>query len=223
MGVNRAGFGITADAVVREAALQELVRRYFRYLCEYAMGFVDRNTVERAELLMREMKVGPENRPVVGQAREAAEEARGRGKGYKGIFCGAAIQLRDGSIVTGENSPLMHAGSSLVLNAIKRLAEIPDKIPLLSSSTIEAIGHLKKDILGAKAASMDVEEVLISLSLNASVNPMAQIALEKLKDLRDCEVHMTHIPTPGDEAGLKRLGLNLTSDPNFSSKDLFVS
>ena len=76
---------------------------------------------------------------------------------------------------------------------------------------------------GAKAASLDVEEVLISLSLNAAANPMAQIALEKLKDLRGCEVHMTHIPTPGDEAGLKRLGLNLTSDSNFSSKDLFVT
>ena len=141
----------------------------------------------------------------------------------KGIFCGAAIELMDGTIVTGENSPLMHAASGLVLNAIKRIAEIPDKIPLLSTSTIESIRHLKENILGAKAASLDVEEVLISLSLNAATNPMVQIALEKLKDLHGCEVHMTHIPTPGDEAGMKRLGLNLTSDSNFSSKDLFVS
>ncbi len=223
MGVNRAGFGIIADDVVREAALQELVRRYFRYFCEYAMGFVDRETVERAELIMREMKVGPEFRRVVEPARQAAEESLVKGKGHKGIFCGAAIELMDGTIVKGENSPLLHAGSSLVLNAVKKLAGIPDSIPLLSASTIEAIGHLKKDILGAKAASLDVEEVLICLSLNASANPMAELALEKLKDLRGCEVHMTHIPTPGDEAGLKRLGINLTSDPNFSSKDLFVT
>ena len=223
MGVNRAGFGIIADDVVREAALQELVRRYFRYFCEYAMGFVDRETVERAELIMREMKVGPEFRRVVEPARQAAEESLAKGKGHKGIFCGAAIELMDGTIVKGENSPLLHAGSSLILNAVKKLAGIPDSIPLLSASTIEAIGHLKKDILGAKAASLDVEEVLICLSLNASANPMAELALEKLKDLRGCEVHMTHIPTPGDEAGLKRLGLNLTSDPNFSSKDLFVT
>jgi uncharacterized protein (UPF0371 family) len=223
MGVNRAGFGIIADDVVREAALQELVRRYFRYSCEYAMGFVDRETVERAELIMREMKVGPEFRRVVEPARQAAEESLAKGKGHKGIFCGAAIELMDGTIVKGENSPLLHAGSSLILNAVKKLAGIPDSIPLLSASTIEAIGHLKKDILGAKAASLDVEEVLICLSLNASANPMAELALEKLKDLRGCEVHMTHIPTPGDEAGLKRLGINLTSDPNFSSKDLFVT
>lgn len=223
MGVNRAGFGVIADDVVREAALQELVRRYFRYFCEYAMGFVDRETVERAELIMREMKVGPEFRRVVEPARQAAEESLAKGKGHKGIFCGAAVELMDGTIVKGENSPLLHAGSSLILNAVKKLAGIPDSIPLLSASTIEAIGHLKKDILGAKAASLDVEEVLICLSLNASANPMAELALEKLKDLRGCEVHMTHIPTPGDEAGLKRLGINLTSDPNFSSKDLFVT
>lgn len=223
MGVNRAGFGVIADDVVREAALQELVRRYFRYFCEYAMGFVDRETVERAELIMREMKVGPEFRRVVEPARQAAEESLAKGKGHKGIFCGAAIELMDGTIVKGENSPLLHAGSSLILNAVKKLAGIPDSIPLLSASTIEAIGHLKKDILGAKAASLDVEEVLICLSLNAGANPMAELALEKLKDLRGCEVHMTHIPTPGDEAGLKRLGINLTSDPNFSSKDLFVT
>jgi len=223
MGVNRAGFGVIADDVVREAALQELVRRYFRYSCEYAMGFVDRETVERAELIMREMKVGPEFRRVVEPARQAAEESLAKGKGHKGIFCGAAIELMDGTIVKGENSPLLHAGSSLILNAVKKLAGIPDTIPLLSASTIEAIGHLKKDILGAKAASLDVEEVLICLSLNAGANPMAELALEKLKDLRGCEVHMTHIPTPGDEAGLKRLGINLTSDPNFSSKDLFVT
>ena len=223
MGVNRAGFGVIADDVVREAALQELVRRYFRYSCEYAMGFVDRETVERAELIMREMKVGPEFRRVVEPARQAAEESLAKGKGHKGIFCGAAIELMDGRIVKGENSPLLHAGSSLILNAVKKLAGIPDTIPLLSASTIEAIGHLKKDILGAKAASLDVEEVLICLSLNASANPMAELALEKLKDLHGCEAHMTHIPTPGDEAGLKRLGINLTSDPNFSSKDLFVT
>ena len=223
MGVNRAGFGIIDDGIVREAALQELIRRYFRYLCEYAMGFADHETVERAELLMKEMKVKPEDRKVVGPAREAAQAAREKGKGNKGIFCGAAIELKDGSIITGENSRLMHAGSSLILNAIKRLAEIPAKIPLLSSGIVDAITNLKENILGAKTISLDVEEVLIALSINASSNPMAQLAIEQLKELGGCEVHMTHIPTPGDEAGLRRLGLNVTSDPNFSSKSLFVT
>jgi uncharacterized protein (UPF0371 family) len=222
MGVNCAGFAITDDGLIREAAKQELIRRFFRYRCEYALGFVDRETVERSELLMKELEVEPEVRRVVGPARKAAEEARTCGKGNNGIFCGAAIELPDGSIVSGKNSPLMHAASSLVLNAVKRLAEIPDRIHLLSPAIIDSIRNLKQNILGAKAVSLDVEEVLICLSINASTNPSAELALEKLTAVRGCEVHLTHIPTPGDEMGLRRLGVNLTSDPTFSSKNLFV-
>ena len=222
MGVNCAGDAIVDDAVVREASKQELIRRFFRYRCEYALGFVDRETVQRSELLMEELGVKPEDRKVVEPARRAAEEARETGKGNKGLFCGAAIELRNGAVVTGKNSPLMHAASSLILNAIKKLADIPDKIHLLSPAIINSVGNLKENILGAKTVSLDVAEVLISLSINASANPSAQLALEKLNELRGCELHLTHIPTPGDEAGLRRLGVNLTSDPNFSGKNLFV-
>jgi len=211
------------DDVVKEAAKQEVIRRYFRYSCEYAMGFVEKDTVQRVELLMKELDIKPEDRSVVEPARQAAEDARKRKKGHKGIFCGAALELHDGSIVTGSNSPLMHAASSLVLKTIKKLAGISDKIPLLSSTIIESIGNLKEDILQSKSVSLDLEETLISLSISATTNPSVQLAVKKLKELRGCEVHMTHIPTPGDEAGLKRLGVNLTSEPNFSSKDLFTS
>ena len=222
MGVNCAGFAVNDDGLIREAAKQELIRRYFRYRCEYALGFVDKDTVQRSELLMKELEVEPELRLVVSPARQAGEEARNSGKGNNGVFCGAAIELPDGSIVTGKNSPLMHAASSLILNAIKKLAEIPDRIHLLSPAIIDSIRNLKQNILGAKAVSLDVEEVLICLSINASTNPTAQLALEKLTEVRGCEVHLTHIPTPGDEMGMRRLGVNLTSDPNFSSKNLFV-
>ena len=137
MGVNRAGFAIVDDAVVQEAAKQEILRRYFRYRCEYAMGFADKETVQRVELLVKDFNLGPEHRPVVVAARQAAIERRARrSKGNKGIYCGAAIELPDGTIVTGTNSPLMHAASSLVLNAAKQLAEIPAKIHLLPPSII---------------------------------------------------------------------------------------
>ena len=222
MGVNAAGLAISDDAAVRRAALQELIRRYFRYLCEYAMGLTEKDTVQRAELLMKELNVRPEDRPVVVPAREAVEDAQRRGKGNEGIFVGAAIALGDGTIVTGSNSPLMHAASSLVLNAVKKLAGIPPSIPLLTASIIESVAALKKNILGAKTVNLDLSEVLICLSLNAPANPMAQLALEKLKELRGCEAHTTHLPTPGDEAGLRRLGINLTSEPNFSDKALFM-
>jgi uncharacterized protein (UPF0371 family) len=222
MGCNAAGFGIVEDEVCREAAKQELIRRYFRYYCEYIVGFADRETVQRAELLMKELGLKPEDRRVVAPAREAAREAMEKGKGNKGIFVGAAIELRDGSLVTGKNSPLMHASSSLVLNAVKKLADIPDRIPLLSPGVIDSVARLKEDVMGANSVSLDLSEVLICLSINASTNPTVQMAMEKLKDLQGCEVHMTHMPTAGDEAGLRRFGINLTSDPEFASKSLFM-
>ena len=225
MGVNRAGFGIVDDKAVQEAAKQEAIRRYFRYSCEYAMGFVDKETVDRAELIMGELNLRLEQRVVVKPARQAAREAEKKKKGHEGIYCGAAIQLKDSSIVTGKNSPLMHAASSLILNAIKELAEIPDKIHLLSPNIIESIGKLKKSISSsnAKTVSLDLEEALIALSISTATNPTSQLAMEKLKELQGCEVHMTHIPTPGDETGLRRLGVNLTTDPYFSTKNLFIT
>ncbi len=156
-------------------------------------------------------------------AREAAEEAREQGKGNEDIFCGAAVKLDNGTIISGKNSPLMHAASSLVLNAIKHMAEIPDAIHLIAPNILESIGHLKKHILNRKSISLDLEETLIALSISATANPTAELAMEKLKDLAGCEIHMTHIPSPGDEAGLRRLGVNLTSDPDFSTKTLFVT
>jgi len=223
MGVNCASSGILSDEAVREAAKQEVIRRYYRYSCEYVMGYADKDTVQRVELLMEELGVGPEDRKVVGFAKKAAEEAEQKGKGNKGIFCGAAIELKDGTIITGSNSPLMHAASSLVLKTIKHLAGIPKEIHLLSPIIVDSVGNLKRDILQAKSVSMNLEETMISLSIAAATNPSVQLALSKLKGLKGCEVHITHIPSPGDEAGLRRLGVNLTSEPNFSSKDLFTA
>ena len=221
MGVNRAGFGIVDDDAVRRAAIQEIIRRYFRYACEYAIGFVDKETVQRVELLLEDLDAKPEDRIVVSPARQAAVEAERKGKGNEGIYCGAAIELADGSIVTGKNSPLMHAASALVLNAVKHLARIPDAMHLLPPNIMESISHFKKDVLKGKMVSLDLEETLIALSISATVNPAAQMAVEKLKELSGCEVHITHIPTPGDEAGLRKLGVNLTSDPEFATKYLF--
>lgn len=227
MGVNRAGFAIVDDDVTQNAAKMEIIRRYFRYRCEYAMGFSDRETVQRVELFMRDFNLAPEERSVVTPAREVAGttpyEARDYERGNEGIFCGAALELKDGTIITGSNSSLMHAATSMVLHAIKHLAEIPDKIKLLPSQITDSVKNLKTEILEETSLSLDLEEALIAISISAATNPAAQLALEKLRDLRDCEAHMTHIPTPGDEAGLRRLGINLTTDPNFSTNDLFIT
>jgi Uncharacterized protein conserved in bacteria len=223
MGVNRAGFAMSDDEGTRKAAMQEIIRRYFRYRCEYAVGFADKETVQRVELFIKELNLEPEHRRVVVPARDAAKAAHEEHKGNEGIFCGAAIELKDGTIITGNNSALMHAATSLIIHAIKHLVGIPDKLPLLPDYITESVQKLKMEILQEKTVSLDVEEALIALSISAMANPAAQLAIETLKDLRDCEVHITHIPTPGDEAGLRRLGVHLTSDPNFSTKNLFIS
>ncbi len=223
MGVNRAGFAITNDAITQEAAKQEILRRYFRYRCEYAMGFADKDTVQRVELFSKDFNLKPEDRVVVQPARRAAQEAVEKNRGNEGIFCGAAIELHNGRIITGSNSPLMHAASSVVIHALKHLADIPDKIKLLPPNITDSIRRLKTEMLDEKNVSLDLEEALIALAISATTNPAAGLALEKLRDLQSCEVHMTHIPTPGDEGGLRRMGVNLTSDPNFSTNDLFIT
>jgi uncharacterized protein (UPF0371 family) len=221
MGVNRAGFAVTSDEVVREASRQEIIRRHFRYACEQAMGLIEPNAVERADLLMEELGVEATDRAVVNPARRASEEAKRTKKGNKGIFVGAAIRLADGTIVTGKNSPLMHAASALVLNTIKHLAGIPDSIHLLPPTIIESIAALKTNVYKSKTVSLDLEEALIALSISTATNPTVQVAMEKLPELDRCEAHLTHIPRPGDESALRRLGVNLTCDPVFSGSDLF--
>ena len=126
--------------------------------------------------------------------------------------------------MTGKNSPLMHAASSLVLNAVKQLAGIPDSIHLLvPDHHRRSLSHFKKDILGSRVVSLDLEETLIALSHQRRDEPDGRGGGgEAEADLRGCEVHITHIPTPGDEAGLRKLGVNLTCDPHFASKYLFV-
>jgi uncharacterized protein (UPF0371 family) len=223
MGVNRAGRAIVNDVAVRAAAIQEIIRRYFRSACEYAMGFAEKETVERVRLLVEEVKAHPEDRTVVSPARATSADGEKRGKGSEGIYCGAAMELPDGRIVTGRNSPLMHASSALVLNAAKSRAGIPDEVHLLAPNVLESISHFKRDVLHGRVLSLDLEETLIALCISATSDDQARRAVEKLKDLRGCEVHLSHIPSPGDEAGLRKLGVNLTADPDFATRRLFVS
>ena len=223
MGVNRASAGIVNDSIITEASYQEIIRRYFRCAVEYAIGLVEKETLDRITAIMNKTGAKVEDRKVVLPAREAAKNAEKCGKGDEGFFCGAAIELHDGTIITGKNSSLLQASSSLILNAAKHLAGLPDKMYLLPEVMIDSVTHLKRDVLNGKIVSLDVDETLIVLGISALSNPAAKMALENLKLLRNCEVHLTHIPTPGDEAGWRKLKVNLTCDPEYSSKSLFIS
>jgi len=238
MGVNRAGFAIVNDDAARDAARQEVVRRYFRCACEYMMGAADREALDKVEHILDALGISPEYRAVVPAARQAAEPTRkavdegsasalpsaapDQERGIDSVRCGAALELPDGRIVTGKNSRLLHAATATVLNAAKALAGLPDPIHLLSPIVIESISRFKRDVLGRKSASLDVDEALIALSISAALNPMVQACLDRLPQLRGTQMHLTHLPTPGDEAGLRKLGVNLTSDPVYATKRLFV-
>jgi len=222
MGVNCIKSGIIDTGVVSEAARQEVIRRYFRYRNDQRSGRAEQETVDRIDEIMLRLSLTPEDRDVVSPARQAGQEAILRGKGHNGIFCGAAIKLRDGRIVMGKNSEQLHAAASVVLNVIKMLAGIPDHIPLIAPEVVDNIVHMKKDILEGSYSSLNLDEALIGLAVGCTTNPIARVAIERLIELRDCEMHLTHIVTHGDEAGLRRLGLRFTCDPFFASAELFT-
>jgi len=221
MGVNQAGNAIVNDEVVRKAAEQEVIRRYFRYACEQALGLCSADTLQRVELIMKDMGLKQEDRSTVVPAREAAKIAKERNKGNRGIYSGAAIELPDGTIVTGHNSPLLHAASSVVLTAAKKLAGIPDEVELLPSTILKSLADFKEDVLKSASVSLNLEETLIAFALAATINPTAAAALKKLKELEGCEIHMTHVPSPGDADGLRKLGFHSTSDAEFATKALY--
>ena len=223
MGVNRVGFAVFDDEAVRWAAKQEIIRRYFRSLCDYSMGRCENSAVEKIKLLMDELGVTELDRHVVKAAREAAEAAGNQpGKGSESCFCGAALELPDGTIITGKNSPLLHAASSCVLNAIKHLAGLPESLLLLSPEVINSVTALKKDVFHNRETNLALGETLTALSVSVPSNPVASLAMQKLSILSGCEMHTTHIPTVGDEVGLRRLGINLTCDPLFANRNIFM-
>lgn len=210
MGVNRAGFCITDDEAVRDAAKQEIIRRYFNSYCEYKKGYLNLDSAQRAELIMKRVNLTPEERKVV-------EPARNKGK--NGI--GSALELPNGTIITAKGSQLINASAALILNSIKVLAGIPDDLDLISSSILETIIQLKSNILNNNNPKLDIEEVLIALSISSNTNPTSKKAYEMLPDLKNCEAHCTVILSQADESMFRKLGINFTCDAQFATKDLF--
>ncbi len=220
MGVNRCGFGITDDKICQEAGKQEIVRRYYKTQVDYASGLCDENTVARMTSIMDRLNLKPEDRNVVRPAKEALERAIKEQKGKDGTVCAAAIELPDGKIVTAHNSEMLHASSALILNALKVLSSIDKNIDLIDNKVIESIRIMKRDILEGKGVSMNLDETLIALAMSASEDKRAKQAMEALPLLKGSEVHLTHIPSAGDSKGLRKLGLQFTSEPIYPARNL---
>lgn len=214
MGVNRIKDGIVDEAIVVEACCQEVAARYFHYLYLYATGHCNYHAVEHLEQLLFQLNIRPESRGVVSAARQAVVQASiQKDKGNKGVYCAGALELADGTIVTGKNSPQLHAASALVLNAIKTLADIPHDQFLLPEKILQRITHLKQHIFGDEELSLDLEEMLIALSSASHDYPLIDQAMEYLSQLRGCQAHLTRGPTAGDATGLRKLGVHTTCDP----------
>ena len=208
MGVNMAGFCIVDDEAVREAAKQEIIRRYYSAMCDKKQGKAEDSQILKLEILMKKAAVQAEDRKVVAPAMQRAEIT---GKPA------AAMELPDGTIVTGKTSPLLGASAALLLNALKKLAGVRDNIHLIAPSVIDPIQHLKVDHLGNRNPRLHTDEVLLALSICASSNPTAELAMEQLVKLRGCEVHSSVILSPVDEKVFKRLGVNLTCQPQYKA------
>jgi uncharacterized protein (UPF0371 family) len=212
MGVNMAGNCIVDDEVVREAAKQEIVRRYYDALCERRQGRGGDEAVYKLEMLMKMAQIDPSIRPVVAAADRVAEETAGPA---------VAIQLPDGQVVTGKTSPLMGPAAGALLNALKALAGLERKDHLVSPEAIVPIQKVKVQHLGSVNPRLHSDEVLIALAISATTDSKAMKALDQLAQLRSCQAHSTVILSGTDLGIYKKLGLQTTCEPQYETKKLY--
>ncbi len=212
MGVNMAGFAIVDDEAVRNAACQEIIRRYYAALVNARQGMGEASDSAKIELLMKQVGVNTSSRTVVKAALDKSAESGGPA---------VAIELSDGKIITGKTSSLLGASSSLLLNCLKYLAGIPDDIDLISPAIIEPIQKLKTDIMGNHNPRLHTDEILIALSICAVTSDVAKKALSQAEKLRGLEAHSTVILSRVDENVFRKLGVNITFEPKYQTKKLY--
>ncbi|MBB4071350.1 DUF1846 domain-containing protein [Canibacter oris] len=212
MGVNMVGLCIEDDTACRSAAEQEVVRRYYKALVQEKRLELQPEESARVSLVLTKLGITPQIRPVIEPAQQIAAATGAPA---------AAIELADGTIITGKTSELLGSCSAMLLNALKHLAGLPDEALLLSPEVIRPIQSLKVDHLGSKNPRLHTDEVLIALSVSAGTDPAAAAALAEIKNLRGCDVHTTTILGTVDETVFRNLGVEVTSEPAYQSKALF--
>ena len=212
MGVNMVGNCIFDDDAVVSAANQEIIRRYYNAMCNNKKGNSPDSEVRTLEILMKQLKLDPSQRVVIAPALKKAEETGAPA---------AAMELSDGTIVTGKTSSLLGACAAMLLNALKTLGGIDDSVHLISPEVIGPIQHLKVSHLGNANPRLHIDEVLIALSISAATSEEAHKAMDQLEKLRGCEAHSSVILSQVDTMMFKKLGINLTCEPNYQTKKLY--
>ncbi len=212
MGVNMVGNCIVDDEVVCNASKMEIVRRYYAALCKKTKGLASADEVLKAELIMNQAGIDTTYRSVVQASNKKAAETGGPA---------TAIELPDGSVVTGKTSSLLGASAAALLNALKKLGGINDEFLLIPPVVVEPVQHLKTESLGNHNPRLHADEILIALAISATTNPMAALAMEQLPKLRGCEAHTSVIVSNVDSDTYRKLGINLTCEPIYQTKKLY--
>lgn len=210
MGVNMVGYCITDDEVCCEASRNEIILRYFTALNRLAMGDSSDSEVNKCALLMKQARIDLNYRKPIGAARERAR--------ISGLPC-SAIELADGKIITAETSSLLGPSAALILNAVKYLAGIDHSVKLIPQDMIEPIQRMKLDCLNSRNPRLHTDEVLVALAVLSTTSELCRSALEKLPDLRGCQVHSTVMLGEVDHKIFKKLGVGLTCDPTKKSRN----
>ncbi len=211
MGVNMAGNCIVDDEACREASKCEIIRRYYKCLCEQRISGVAKDDLYKLELLMNQAGISASYRQVVTAAAQRSEQTGGHPA--------VAIELPDGKVVTGKTGNLLGASASALLNALKELAGIDHEVDLVSATSIAPIQKLKTDYLGSRNPRLHTDEILIALSTSAADNALAAKALEQLPKLNGCDAHSTVILSSVDDKMFKRLGIQLTCEPRYEEEE----
>lgn len=212
MGVNMAGNCIFDKEAVKQAADNEIIRRYYDAQCRKSKGETDETETMKIELLMEQAGINIADRKVIAAANQRADETGAPA---------AAIELPDGRIITGKTTSLLGASSALLLNALKALAGIPKDIRLIPQNVIEPVQKLKVNALGNHNPRLHTDEILIALCISAVTDENAKKAMDKLSELQHCEAHSSVMLSTVDTNVFKKLGVNLTSEPKYQTKKLY--
>ena len=207
MGVNTISKCITDDEIIKEAGKKEIVRRYYQEMTNYKMGLVDIDIPNNIKVIMNQLNIDNNILEVINPTLEK------HNKENKHVL---GIKLPNNEIITGKESDLLSAPSALIINAIKTLSKIPDNIDLLSPMILEPILKQRKE-----KTPLQLQEVIIALSICSVTNPSVEEALNYLDDLKDCEAHASYIVTNGEKKALSKLGIRLTCEPKFHSDNLY--
>ena len=214
MGVNMAGNCICDDDACQEASRQEIIRRYYASRRRLLLGACSEEETYKLEMLMNQANITIHDRPVVDAALAEAERTNGPA---------AALELPDGSIVTGKTSDLLGACSALLLNALKELAGIEHEIKIISPQAIEPIQSLKTKYLGSRNPRLHTDEVLIALSVSAATSKDARLAMDQLPKLKGCQVHVSVMPGSVDIKQFKRLSIQATFEAKYEKNSVFFN